>query len=394
MNIIKAQWYGNAQSPVMFMVDDLANAWIDLNGNGRVEPEEDWGHALDSGTSAFSYLTGDLLRDFHDAKVTFFVPLHRVPETTDHGLKIYFGPVNASEESSRFFRSIHEHPRFELAYHGISHGISGTKERRFVQEWISYENIDEALATIASGRELFKSVMGEYPSGGKYCGYQRNDFSDESIDRSGFLWWCRAVSGAEGEIAYFGNSRVVDIPTTVNGALFNFAGRPFYINASKRILGRPVVRKRDVVDSGREYIESLLAGRKLISIQEHISPSRTDGKRQMPNIFDDRESLQEILSYLKGKNVWYATGTEVAEYFEAYNATSIKQINDSDFMLSYNGRRLRSGFVTMQFHNLASLAAIRMPDGGTFRDSITPLGGGRFMVNEFPLVNGVCSIVP
>lgn len=53
----------------------------------------------------------------------------------------------------------------------------------------------------------------------------------------------------------------------------------------------------------------------VISIQEHICPARDDGKRQTPNIFDDKNSLIEIFNFLKTKNVWYCTGTELAEYY-------------------------------------------------------------------------------
>ncbi len=401
MNIRKALWYGNAISPVMLMIDDLTNAWIDLNGNGKVDPEEDWGYAMDSPGSAFAFLTGEILRDYQEIKVTFFVPLCRAPETMDHGYRIHFGAINESESLVRFFRSIHEHNRYEVAYHGISHGICKTRGTEFIQEWLSYKDIDEALLTISKGKELFKEVMGEYPKGGKYCGYQKNEFSDESIDRSGFLWWCRTCSGMTvdngpnpgSEMGFFGDNNVVDVPTTVNGALFNFYKRPFYINIIKSLLGRKIERKPDVIARGRNYIDLLLSGRKLISIQEHISPSRTDGKIQKPNIFDDKESLLEILSYLKGKNVWYATGTEVTAYFKAYNTTAIDSINQSEFKIHYQGNISDSAFISLILEGVESVSAVRLPDGRLLKDSILPSGRNTFIINNFPLINGTCTIV-
>jgi len=41
-----------------------------------------------------------------------------------------------------------------------------------------------------------------------------------------------------------------------------------------------------------------------------------NGKRQSPNIFDDKESLKAIFKYLKKKNVWYCTGSELAEWIK------------------------------------------------------------------------------
>ena len=49
-------------------------------------------------------------------------------------------------------------------------------------------------------------------------------------------------------------------------------------------------------------------------IQEHISPSREDSKRQTPNIFDNKESLRIIFKYLKKKKVWYCTCSELAKW--------------------------------------------------------------------------------
>ena len=37
MEIKIAKWYKNANSPVLFMIDDFANVWIDLNNDGKEE---------------------------------------------------------------------------------------------------------------------------------------------------------------------------------------------------------------------------------------------------------------------------------------------------------------------------------------------------------------------
>lgn len=33
----------DAQSPVMFMIDDFANVWVDKNENNKLDKGEDWG---------------------------------------------------------------------------------------------------------------------------------------------------------------------------------------------------------------------------------------------------------------------------------------------------------------------------------------------------------------
>ena len=37
------KWKNNADSPVLFLIDDLANKWVDITNDGKIEPEQDWG---------------------------------------------------------------------------------------------------------------------------------------------------------------------------------------------------------------------------------------------------------------------------------------------------------------------------------------------------------------
>lgn len=41
------KWYKNAISPVIFMIDDLANVWVDSNNNDSLDIGEDWGFLKD-----------------------------------------------------------------------------------------------------------------------------------------------------------------------------------------------------------------------------------------------------------------------------------------------------------------------------------------------------------
>ncbi|UCF77832.1 MAG: hypothetical protein JSW03_06885 [Candidatus Eiseniibacteriota bacterium] len=376
--IEKAKWLNGADSPVMFMVDDFTNVWIDLNGNGRVDPGEDWGHALDGPGSAFRYLTEEVLRSCPAVKTTFFTPMARVPVIREHGYRAHFGPINENEETARFFASVHRDERFEIAYHGLSHGVSGARTEDFVHEWVAYGSLEEAMETVGRGKEIYFEVFGEYPRGGKYCGYGYNSFSDESIDKSGFLWWCRKWDRGQAgvddterfDVKYFGENRVIDIPSTVYGAMFNLQGR----NKLGRAFKRPVVLRR-----GREEIDRLLEGKLVISIQEHLSPARTDGRRQTPNTLDDRESLKFLFDYLGSKNVWFCTGTELAEYVYSRDNTVIEEKGRTFLLDARFERDLKSRLITLVIKD-ERVQQIRAPDGGTIP--------GRQGLFTFPAVSG------
>ena len=340
-----AKWLHNADSPVMLMVDDFTNVWVDANGNGRVDLEEDWGHALDAPGSAFEFLRDKVLADCPRARVTFFTPMARAPFARTSKCPAHFGPINEDERTAAFFRAVHRDPRFEVAYHGLTHGVPGNRTEDFVQEWVAYNSLEEALETIKKGKKIYFEVFGEEPAGGKYCGYERNSFSDESIDRSGFLWWCRRWDRGEAapreverfDVRRFGQHRVLDIPSTVFGAMFN---RPRGLVG--RVLGGKAALRRGV-----DELDHLLRHRLVVSIQEHISPARPDGRRQTPNIFDDRESLKLIFDYLADKNVWYCTGTELAEYVYCRDNVRLVQ-NEQGFTLGLPaGRDIKRRLVSV-----------------------------------------------
>lgn len=336
MEIQICKWYDDADSPVLFMVDDLANVWVDTNGNGQVDLEEDWGYAKNNENSSFRFLNSVILKDKQELKITFFTPVGiRVGMIENPKIKSISKMLNCDEDSKEFFRSINDSSRFEIAYHGTTHGRVGKTNLDFIQEWELFNSLEEAVNKIYYGREIYKEVFGEYPKGGKYCGYEINEFSDESIDNTGFLWWCRYWNRGKTnenpltnfDIKTFGKNNVYDIPSTIDGSLLNGILHPNKHKLLKKLLRNLLIRLK------LHQLDFLLKNKLVISIQEHMAPSRDDGRRQSPNIFDDKESLNYIFEYLKSKRVWYCTGSELAEYVHTRQNINIIILDQDSFKI-------------------------------------------------------------
>jgi hypothetical protein len=394
------KWKNNAAAPVLLMVDDLANVWVDSDGNGRVDPGEDWGYAKDGPNSSFRYLNERILGDFPQVKTTFFTPVGvRAGLVPDGPIPSVARPIDADPESRAFFRMIHAQPRFEIAYHGTTHGRTGASAREFQQEWLSYPSLAAAKAAIARGKEIYREVFGEYPSGGKYCGYLSNQFSDASIEQSGFLWWCRywnrglfaerhcRTGGSDTnpltafDLKYFPNQTVLDIPSTLDGGLFTDVTGPAersWKSRLKRALRNQLISKR------LESVAYLVGHRLVVSIQEHIAPARDDGQRQRPNLFDDTESLWLIFAYLQTQNVWYCTGTELAEYAWLRDHVTVAWTGPRAFRLGLrSGRPLRCPEITVKLTGPPCQALIT-PDGqkAHWRDGVVtiPVQDGEYQL--------------
>ncbi|WP_066389193.1 polysaccharide deacetylase family protein [Neobacillus mesonae] len=347
MKVKICKWFNNSASPVLLMIDDLANVWVDVNGDSTISVEEDWGYAKNASNSAFRYLNERILLDYPEVKTTFYVPVGpRVGMVKNPKIKSISKRIDYDKDTIDFFRGIHQNPKFEIAYHGTSHGRVGVTSKDFIQEWETYKSLDEAKNTINAGKEVFFKVFGEYPKGGKYCGYKSGKFGDQSIDETGFLWWNRYFNkginmkgnsdvGSDYnkitnfDIKKFGKNGVIDIPSTLLGGMFNdvLFNRKDVRGVIKFLLKPYLLIKK------YQELESLLKNKLVISVQEHMSPSRDDGKRQTPNIIDDEKSLKLIFDFLKNKNVWYCTGTELAEYVYLRDNSQIIQLNGNQFKI-------------------------------------------------------------
>jgi hypothetical protein len=378
----KAKWLNAARSPVMLMIDDLTNAWHSRSGGDTWEPGGDWGGGLRRPNSMLRSLEEGLLQEFPAVKVTFFTVAGPISAYTDHQPFTYAKPLDVDDESRRFFRSLAENPRYELAYHGFNHGTAGRRSEEFVQEWQGFSSLDAAVTQTRQGLAVFERATGSVPKGGKYGGWAYNAFAEDAIDACGFSWWCRDwtprdVSGtvAHGyyEPQFFGRSLVVSLPSTVHGFFWD-------------------PRQLDV----------LLDHQQVIAITEHIAPVRPDGRIQTPNIVDDMGELYRLFGYLKRKDVWYATGSEIAAYVVARERTLIYDVTREGFSVRYDGRSTQPELtLTVDCSALCTAAQplieVILPDSrimdpsrcrfdpGRLRHLITvPIMEGRFQVRARP----------
>jgi len=367
----KAKWYDNADSPVMLMIDDLANAWHSKNENTTWDFGGDWGGGLNRKGSVLSFLQEKLLDDFPEVKVVVFTVMGKINSYTFSEPFAFSEPFTVNEESKMFLRSLHESEKFEIAYHGYDHGTPGKTKKDFVHEWEGFRSVDEACEQNRKGIEICRDILGQFPSGGKYGGWEYNEFADESIDRSGFLWWCRDwmprdVSGripdAYYEPQFFGDNMVVALPSTIHG---------FYWD--------------------KKQIDNLLQKKQIISIEEHIAPIRPDGLTQTPNIIDDMNELRNVFDYLRGKNVWHATGTEITEYFIVFSFTTIYDIKQDSFKINYTGSVKEPVLTLIIKDNINGdngIKKIMLPDGNEVSDILYVKNKSSTILINLPVQNG------
>jgi len=344
----KARWLNDARSPVVLMIDDLTNAWV---GGGSPNPWDqggDWGGARRDPGGALAFLEKHLLADFPEARATFFVVAGEISRYTHHQPFGFAAPLDATAESRAFFTELEADPRYELAYHGFNHGSPGEVTEKFLQEWRGFPSRDAANEQGRRGLDIFMRATGNRPRGGKYGGWDYNEFAGDAVDDLGFLWWCRdwmprdttgSVDDDYYEPQYFGAQRVMALPTTVHGYFWD-----------------------------RRQIDLLLERSQIISIEEHIAGKRPDGLVQTPNIVDDIHELRKIYAYLRGKSVWHANCTDIAAYASARDLSLLSDVTNDGFTLHYSGRFTRPSLTLhVDAASICSAAAphieVMAPDG-------------------------------
>jgi len=330
LNIVKkAFWFKNKQSPVIFMIDDLANIYF--RDDERYN-KGDWGGLLNSKNSLYCYLKDTFIKKFPELKFTFFL-VSGVREVQSFG-KYDFVDNSATSEFGWFLDHLISDGH-EIGYHGNTHGVIDNTGR-FIQEWSSFSSIEEANCSIQEGLELISTSSSVKVKGGKYCGYEEGRFGHQSIVDSKFSWWFDLWDGDVEERPY-GEFKdgVFYLPSNIDCSVYSL--RLFqYLNRKKYY--RSVVRQmKEGLVEGR--LNNLLEMKGIISLQEHTSPIRTDGKTQYPNVFDDLSSIHYLLGRLNKHDVWWATANDVAEYSRNREWIEIKMHSKTEFMFMCNDER-------------------------------------------------------
>ncbi len=408
MEIEKAKWFNNADSPVVLMIDDLANLGADIGRDNKSNICNDWGYWRDLPNSSFAFLQEKLFVKFPKIKTTFFTIIGQPINYLAERRRVRCGPINENDSTINFFRKLHQSPNFEIAYHGLNHGL--IRDGKYFNEWRSFNSAFEALGNIAVGQKICQQVFGESLIGGKYPAYASNGYSDESIDKSGFIWWCRHWTYGEFlakkkdysvlEMKTFGKNYVVDFPSTVSPHLISLKHIFRRIIERLRSVNLPVIEnslaERSCFSAKRwkfmtdgffrnqrqqltRHLEELLRRKEVISIQEHMGAIRADGLRQTPNIIDDMENLQYIFSFLANKNVWNATCSEIANYYLSFNQTEIISADEKGFVIRYAGR-IKEPLLTLLVKTDKFIQAIS-PSGKSYKSIKCPLEDSWGLIN-------------
>jgi hypothetical protein len=342
--IATTRWPGNAETAACLMVDDLTDGWIDATGRGHPVGADDWGHLCDLPHSSFAHLRDRLLRDFPEIRVTFFIPVNRVEDVRPARNPCHFQPIHHRPEFVEFLRRLDADPRFSCAYHGETHGQPGPRADLYQPEFDTYRSLDEALASLERGMEIWRRVFGTAPDGGKFPAYAEGPHGAEAVDRAKFFWWCRRWDrgshpvGEAGAFSprVFGRNNVIDLPSSLYGGALTrpreLSLRPReFVGALRAALRRP--RRL------RAQLDGLIASGDVITVQEHITWVRPDGRRQKPNLYDDERSLRAIFERLRKHRVWHATCGEIARYYEAWAHTGVRYLGEGAFEVTYSGRQ-------------------------------------------------------
>lgn len=335
MTLSKCRWFNDHQAPCCLMIDDLVPAAVSLDG--KLGPHNDWGYLMDGPDSLFAYFKRYLLDPYPEIKGTIFMPLeaqYSIPEGNSY--QVFKRDID--EGFVAFTKQLSE--RFELAFHGIRHTY--LEEGRWIYEFEGPEDND-----LARCEEKLKTyaALGIGFSGGKFPGYKYNEKALAFARRSGFKWLALDAGminrkGQGNEPSLVPGTEMVNIPTNVSGDAFREKTRG--ISRFKHAL-KNMLHWRNRFNP-EEHLEYLYLHGLPITIQEHFQNQRTDGRRQTPNIHDDIHSLDRMFFLLHPLDLWHASCSEIARYFDSYANTEVMKRGDNEFevgcRLGWSGTRV------------------------------------------------------
>lgn len=330
--IEKCKYYNNAQTACSLMIDDLVPAAVSIDGN--LGAHNDWGYLMNERNSLYSYFQTKILSKYPEIKGTIFLPLSSQDYIPIHnGYSV--SKRNVDDSKFLFFlEQISDY--FEMAFHGNKHEYS-IDNGQAIHECanINMEQVNRLVSFVNGFSEQTRISF----SGGKFPGYNYNELALEIIKKLHAKWWALQVTminkiHPDNDISFDNQLNVVLVPTNISGDIFKnhfFTPQSKLKQWVKDIIGYK--KHSDPI----EYLNYLYKNQYPMTIQEHFQNQKTNGKRQTPNIYDDIWSLDLIYTFLRGKDVWYATCGEIAHYYDSYIHSTIKRIDEKSFFVEYKG---------------------------------------------------------
>lgn len=350
------------------MIDDLVPAAVSLDG--KLGPHNDWGFLLDGPDSLFTFFRENLLKNYPEIKGTVFLPLESqrsIP--TGPGYVVFRKDID--DEFVKFTKKFSA--MFELAFHGIRHTFLEAGQ------WI-FEFADPGGEDLALAEEKITAAaaLGIRFNGGKFPGYKGNEKAIDFVRQENFKWLAFSACMINkkhpcNELDFVNKTGMVNIPTNMSGDVFNEKATKG--SSSKRVF-------KYLLSTGshfkpEKHLEFLYIHGHPITIQEHFQNQRPDGKRQTPNIYDDIHSLDRIFAWLRPRDIWYATCSDIAHYFDSYMNTEVVEKNNDEFEIRYQGN-----WEKMYLSFAADCPSVQESPAGSKYSGIEK--NGRFVFNCLP----------
>lgn len=328
--IEKCKYFNDSVSACSLMIDDLVPAYV--KKESVFSPDGDWGYLAYSEKSLYKYFERFVIEKFPEIKGTIFLPLSSENYITENsGYEIL-----KSEVTSNYFLSFlnNINCRFELAFHGDKHEY--WDEGELIHE---FKDISETQVEVVKERvNEFVKHSGYSFKGGKFPGYSYNNTAKLIIKKIKAYWWAldskmMNVKSKYSDINFDKDLKIVLIPTTVSGDIFSshYEILPFF--KIKKFIKWFLPK---YIYNPKKYLAFLYRKGYPIIIQEHFQNFKPTGERQRPNVFDDIDSINQILSFTRGKDIWFANCSDIAKHYDVYvNSEIIKR--DLSYNIEYKG---------------------------------------------------------
>lgn len=324
----KCKYYNNHQTACSLMIDDLVPAAISINN--VFGPHNDWGYFKKSDQSLYNYLDKKLFSKYPEIRGTIFLPFKEHTTLVDNGYKVLRGEFD--NEYNVFLKEVNS--RFDFAFHGILH--TWMKDNSIIYEFENF-NIND-FANFEAETDYYLKLTQLYFSGGKFPGYKYNDDAILFMEKMNYKWIALNAEminkkSRNNQLSFIKGTKLVNIPSNISGDIFGFI--PQKGNTIKKLVKQLIFPERYI--DPEKYIEYLYLNGYPLIVQEHYQNQRSDGKRQTPNLFDDIYSLDKIYGILRPLDVWNATCSEIAHYYDSFVNTDITFNNDQTFKITYTG---------------------------------------------------------